>query len=142
SNGQVLSEKCKTGTGYLVILTNAIKDASGHAAVPDTDYASIKAALAGGPTCPSITDQTLNGVCQLTGAHLQLAQALGVNPANVVLTFSFTTEATVDTLELMSATDRKSTRLNSSHRTISYAVFCLKKKKKTPDIHRPKQHQN
>src|SRR5207248_10157769 len=27
------------------------------------------------------------------------------------------------------ARDRKSTRLNSSHRTISYAVFCLKKKK-------------
>src|SRR5438094_1376014 len=27
--------------------------------------------------------------------------------------------------------DRKSTRLNSSHRTISYAVFCLKKKNKT-----------
>src|SRR5437867_6878438 len=26
------------------------------------------------------------------------------------------------------ARDRKSTRLNSSHRTISYAVFCLKKK--------------
>src|SRR5438132_1799327 len=28
-------------------------------------------------------------------------------------------------------TDRKSTRLNSSHTVISYAVFCLKKKKKT-----------
>src|SRR5258708_29789340 len=28
-------------------------------------------------------------------------------------------------------TDRKSTRLNSSHQIISYAVFCLKKKKKT-----------
>src|SRR3989337_668331 len=27
--------------------------------------------------------------------------------------------------------DRKSTRLNSSHGSISYAVFCLKKKKKT-----------
>src|SRR5437867_10463257 len=27
--------------------------------------------------------------------------------------------------------DRKSTRLNSSHRTISYAVFCLKKKTNT-----------
>src|SRR2546430_6122529 len=27
-------------------------------------------------------------------------------------------------------TDRKSTRLNSSHSQISYAVFCLKKKKK------------
>src|SRR5699024_11812120 len=29
------------------------------------------------------------------------------------------------------AADRKSTRLNSSHVSISYAVFCLKKKKKT-----------
>src|SRR5260221_8111386 len=29
------------------------------------------------------------------------------------------------------AGDRKSTRLNSSHTVISYAVFCLKKKKKT-----------
>ncbi|HBT25280.1 MAG TPA: hypothetical protein DEA58_01105, partial [Pseudothermotoga sp.] len=27
--------------------------------------------------------------------------------------------------------DRKSTRLNSSHANMSYAVFCLKKKKKT-----------
>src|SRR5437867_7154478 len=30
--------------------------------------------------------------------------------------------------EALKAVDRKSTRLNSSHRTISYAVFCLKKK--------------
>src|SRR5690625_6708461 len=30
----------------------------------------------------------------------------------------------------VSGTDRKSTRLNSSHVAISYAVFCLKKKKK------------
>src|SRR5688500_1699258 len=33
--------------------------------------------------------------------------------------------------DLPSAGDRKSTRLNSSHLVISYAVFCLKKKKKT-----------
>src|SRR5256885_16952540 len=32
------------------------------------------------------------------------------------------------------STDRKSTRLNSSHLVISYAVFCLKKKKKHNDI--------
>src|SRR5215467_8153230 len=31
--------------------------------------------------------------------------------------------------------DRKSTRLNSSHLVISYAVFCLKKKKKTKKYH-------
>src|SRR2546430_4743649 len=30
------------------------------------------------------------------------------------------------------ALDRKSTRLNSSHSQISYAVFCLKKKKRSP----------
>src|SRR5258707_6157912 len=32
---------------------------------------------------------------------------------------------------IKSEADRKSTRLNSSHANISYAVFCLKKKKKT-----------
>src|SRR5437667_977832 len=32
--------------------------------------------------------------------------------------------------------DRKSTRLNSSHITISYAVFCLKKKKKDTPRHK------
>src|SRR5438876_2961332 len=31
--------------------------------------------------------------------------------------------------------DRKSTRLNSSHPSISYAVFCLKKKKKKITLH-------
>src|SRR3712207_6965814 len=34
-------------------------------------------------------------------------------------------------LLLLANLDRKSTRLNSSHANISYAVFCLKKKKKT-----------
>src|SRR6266540_4895694 len=35
--------------------------------------------------------------------------------------------------------DRKSTRLNSSHITISYAVFCLKKKNKTPHLNLSKK---
>src|SRR5256885_7365572 len=33
------------------------------------------------------------------------------------------------------ARDRKSTRLNSSHLVISYAVFCLKKKKQAIHVH-------
>src|SRR5207244_12417493 len=39
--------------------------------------------------------------------------------------------------------DRKSTRLNSSHQIISYAVFCLKKKKQNPleALHRYTKHQ-
>src|SRR5258708_14773557 len=36
--------------------------------------------------------------------------------------------------------DRKSTRLNSSHQIISYAVFCLKKKKKTKKRTKTKPH--
>src|SRR2546426_8034247 len=43
-----------------------------------------------------------------------------------------------DALALVDLTgDRKSTRLNSSHLVISYAVFCLKKKKKTSIRLRP-----
>src|SRR2546430_12344931 len=37
--------------------------------------------------------------------------------------------------------DRKSTRLNSSHSQISYAVFCLKKKKTVYDAHASEQSQ-
>src|SRR5690348_17402163 len=41
----------------------------------------------------------------------------------IVLMYAFTVSMT-------RSIDRKSTRLNSSHPSISYAVFCLKKKKK------------
>src|SRR5688572_32663681 len=45
---------------------------------------------------------------------------------------SFSTQAVCQ--ETNDLVDRKSTRLNSSHSQISYAVFCLKKKKKTIGI--------
>ena len=119
SGGQFLGANCKTSTGYLVFLTNGIKDAAGNAAAADTDYAAIKAALAaGGATCPGITDVTLNGICRLTGAHLAIAAGLAaqipalaasLNPANIVLSFSFTTQSTTDTLELLAATTKPST---------------------------------
>src|SRR5438034_8249039 len=38
--------------------------------------------------------------------------------------------------------DRKSTRLNSSHTVISYAVFCLKKKKKIKNIEKYHNNEN
>src|SRR2546430_8193863 len=50
--------------------------------------------------------------------------------------FVIATGATIGALAL--ASDRKSTRLNSSHSQISYAVFCLKKKKK--DIRTNAEH--
>src|SRR5215210_9594297 len=41
---------------------------------------------------------------------------------------------------LASLADRKSTRLNSSHRCISYAVFCLKKKNNSHQVIRHNKH--
>src|SRR2546426_4832308 len=71
-------------------------------------------------------------VCSLTTT---VPPAIGM-PTFVPLTFPLGTPSTTrlttsDPAELLAAAaDRKSTRLNSSHLVISYAVFCLKKKKK------------
>src|SRR5438132_8532435 len=45
-----------------------------------------------------------------------------------------TTNEQTNRLRVRAAEDRKSTRLNSSHTVISYAVFCLKKKKRTTPL--------
>lgn len=89
-----------TNVGYLIVLTNGIQDMSGNAATPDANYVTIKSAL---PTCAAITNPSLNGICQLTGAHLQIAGAVGVPAANVVLTFSFSTQNTRDSLNIAAA---------------------------------------
>src|SRR5437879_10430169 len=71
---------------------------------------------------------SFNGAFATTAAHDLGAVAIkaaleraGVEPARV-------SEVIMGQI-LTAAQDRKSTRLNSSHRCISYAVFCLKKKK-------------
>src|SRR5256885_12851457 len=53
--------------------------------------------------------------------------ALAAEAANCVLCPAMCERAAVERTQL-AASDRKSTRLNSSHLVISYAVFCLKKK--------------
>src|SRR3712207_7778623 len=50
------------------------------------------------------------------------------------------TPRTVDSLQRLDLPDRKSTRLNSSHANISYAVFCLKKKKISNSVTRSFLH--
>src|SRR5258708_26571153 len=55
-------------------------------------------------------------------------RAHGLTPAQV---WGLITSET-GLIGLAAGLDRKSTRLNSSHQIISYAVFCLKKKKRRP----------
>src|SRR5437879_5659698 len=61
----------------------------------------------------------LTGVA-IYGDHSEVLAASSAIPAELMSQISVVREAIVR--------DRKSTRLNSSHRCISYAVFCLKKK--------------
>src|SRR5256885_13071893 len=66
----------------------------------------------------------------LQGPKLRVGEIEGgsmVVSAGDILTF--TNEKVVGNKERIYVSDRKSTRLNSSHLVISYAVFCLKKKK-------------
>src|SRR2546430_17723052 len=58
------------------------------------------------------------------------ARALGVQLSAQALLERIRFENRIRALEFARSRDRKSTRLNSSHSQISYAVFCLKKKKK------------
>src|SRR5436190_30832 len=96
------------------------QDASSKASVP-TSTPSPAPASTRAPSAPSVDP----GIAELTKQFAQLTLLLQANlnqprgpstPSGVPRTFG---------------EDRKSTRLNSSHTVISYAVFCLKKKKKT-----------
>src|SRR5256885_13314040 len=53
-----------------------------------------------------------------------------VSPDGKTIACAFRPEPTRTKIAIIAVRDRKSTRLNSSHLVISYAVFCLKKKNK------------
>src|SRR5690625_6547233 len=63
-------------------------------------------------------------------SRVQIFSPLQDSYRSGIVTFQFSDDT--DPEELVTALDRKSTRLNSSHVAISYAVFCLKKKKTLP----------
>src|SRR5256885_8459556 len=62
---------------------------------------------------------------------LSLHDALPISPVGSTA-YNFSAHGPIIPLGAGILADRKSTRLNSSHLVISYAVFCLKKKKNNP----------
>src|SRR5699024_12112411 len=71
-----------------------------------------------------------------------ILQALGIGPFGsrlpLVQGISFASVSTLASIGSDGGIDRKSTRLNSSHVSISYAVFCLKKKTTHRTTSRPR----
>src|SRR5258707_6291841 len=63
--------------------------------------------------------------------ELRQGETYEIDTPNLVFTVREAGAFRVDVNENGDYTDRKSTRLNSSHANISYAVFCLKKKKES-----------
>src|SRR2546429_5647133 len=63
-----------------------------------------------------------------------VAKALALGPLDADITLLESGEQGAEPSVALEQTDRKSTRLNSSHGYISYAVFCLKKKKIEPIV--------
>lgn len=87
--------------GYLVLVTDSLKAASGSSFAPDTLYANIKSAPA---DCSTITDATQKQVCLLTKAHLNIATATGTPAANVIMSWSFSTQSIDDSFNVITAT--------------------------------------
>jgi hypothetical protein len=110
-NAPLRASSGATNLGYLVLLSKGIKDQSGNVAAPDVDYATVHdAALADleaglqAPKCASVTDPTLNQICQLTFAQLAIAARHNIDPTKVIVSFSFSTESTADTVGILAQT--------------------------------------
>src|SRR2546430_6811504 len=76
----------------------------------------------------SLCSHPLSSVFSINVIDPPSGDHLGLSPVGRICWQSLPSESIV---KIPSGRDRKSTRLNSSHSQISYAVFCLKKKKKT-----------
>src|SRR5256885_17243125 len=94
----------------------------------------LAAATAAGIVCAQVPGGCNTPVSQRTGeagCYLTATELLGALPQAALFwhLYVYPTHAAAESAKGSRGTvDRKSTRLNSSHLVISYAVFCLKKK--------------
>src|SRR5205807_6778830 len=91
------------------------------------------------PSCSTLFPYTtlFRSYCAVGSAHAEAAsESMQQAASAAILPFGFSVDTFISPAGLAGlrpagrkTQDRKSTRLNSSHLVISYAVFCLKKKK-------------
>src|SRR3989442_8085906 len=94
-------------------------------------FFGLQSALLGVLLFGSCKQDSITTVGIGTAARVSLEfNARTVAVADSVRTFARVLDKVGNPLAITVTLDRKSTRLNSSHVRISYAVFCLKKKKK------------
>jgi pimeloyl-ACP methyl ester carboxylesterase len=90
-----------TDNGYLMILTSGIRDAQGNPAQPDTLYAQIRGAFLAGQI-PLPPPPGVDPLAAFFATHLAVSEVIGINPQNIVLTASFTTQNTTAVMETVS----------------------------------------
>src|SRR5207249_9148764 len=92
--------------------------------------------MEGVPGRPAAQEVSSDGARRVYEAYEQRVRAVAQGPlAFYVEIHGNNRREAAQRIEIATVgTDRKSTRLNSSHVSISYAVFCLKKKKKKKQI--------
>src|ERR1035438_10693873 len=98
-----------------------------YVAAPD---ASFRYTLVGTVNSPGIVAYQIDLVSQTWLTTAEVDKPVWHHWVTIYKPDQLTTSTAVLFIDGGSNTDRKSTRLNSSHLGISYAVFCLKKKKK------------
>src|SRR5438034_11815449 len=113
------------GTGYAGLVTAVGLADVGHTVTATDKDPDIVARLSDGT--PTIHEP---GLQELLTANLEAGKLRFSTRAEDVMSGSDIIFLCVGTPPRADGRDRKSTRLNSSHTVISYAVFCLKKKNK------------
>ncbi len=88
------------GVGYLFVVTNGLRSTNGESAVPDDLYANSRAV----PSCSALPAGTAQSICAIVKWQLGVAGAVGVNPADVVISWNYTTQSIDDTFDALTAT--------------------------------------
>src|SRR5438552_6045772 len=94
-------------------------------AVERDEYMKMVGTEVGVSSWHLVDQQRIDAFADITEDH----QFIHVDPERVIRETPFGSTVAHGFLTVSLLSDRKSTRLNSSHQIISYAVFCLKKKK-------------